>query len=105
MGAEWRATNKNNAALTERMAPTLARVAGPGGLLLGTRIMAYDDFSYFSRDVPGLFFLLGHQPPGANPATAAPNHSPLFHVDEAGLITGLRAMLHLVADCTGSAAA
>ena len=36
-------------------------------------------------------------------ARAAPNHSPRFRVDEAGLLPGLRAMLHLVADYTGSA--
>jgi amidohydrolase len=97
--------NENNIALTERMAPSLARVAGLGKLLAGTRSMSYDDFSYFARDVPGLYFHLGITSPGENPATAAPNHSPLFKVDESALITGLRAMLHLVADYTGSGAA
>jgi amidohydrolase len=44
-------------------------------------------------------------PPGQDPARAAPNHSPHFTVDEAGLLVGLRAMLHLVADATGSGVA
>jgi len=94
-------TTENNPALTAQMAPTLARVAGTG-LAVGVRSFSYDDFAYFSRDIPGFFFLIGITPPGVNPATAAPNHSPLFKVDEAGLMTGLRAMLHLVADYTGS---
>ena len=64
--------------------------------------MAYEDFSHFSREVPGLLFFLGIKPPYQDPNTIAPNHSPRFRVDEAGLITGLRAMLHLVADCTSS---
>ena len=37
-----------------------------------------------------------------NPAS---NHSPRFQVDEAGLIYGLRAMLHIIADFTGSGTA
>ena len=54
--------------------------------------------------MPGLFFWVGVTPPGEDPARAAPNHSPRLRVDEAGLLPGLRAMLHLVADYTGSAA-
>ena len=38
-------------------------------------------------------------------AKAAPNHSPFFRVDESGLLPGLRAMLHLAADYTGSGVA
>jgi amidohydrolase len=52
-----------------------------------------------------LFFWVGVTPPGQDPARAAPNHSPRFTVDEAGLLVGLRAMLHLVADATGSGVA
>ena len=66
--------------------------------------MASEDFSYFAQAAPGLFFWVGITPPGEDPARAAPNHSPRFRVDEAGLLPGLRAMLHLVADYTGSAA-
>ena len=42
---------------------------------------------------------------GEDPARAAPNHSPFFRVDESGLLPGLRAMLHLTADYTGSTGA
>ena len=67
--------------------------------------MASEDFSYFAQQAPGFFFWVGITAPGEDPAQAAPNHSPRFRVDEAGLLTGLRAMLHLVADATGSGAA
>ncbi|MBV1799184.1 amidohydrolase [Siccirubricoccus sp. G192] len=98
-------SNANDPALAGRMAPTLARIAGPGKLVPSSRGMALEDFSYFSRVVPGLFFNIGVTPAGVDPATAAPNHSPLFKVDEAALLVGLRAMLHLVADYTGSGSA
>lgn len=96
-------TTVNDPGLTERMAPSLARVTGPQALRQGPRIMASEDFSYFAQAAPGLFFWVGITPPGEDPARVAPNHSPRFRVDEAGLLPGLRAMLHLVADYTGSA--
>ena len=44
-------------------------------------------------------------PPGVEPRGAPTNHSPRFRVDEAGMLPGLRAMLHLVADHSGSGVA
>jgi amidohydrolase len=92
----------NDPALTERMLPSLARVAGDGRLRLSQRSMAAEDFSYFAGEAPGLFFWVGITPPDEDPRTAPANHSPRFHVDETGLLPGLRGTLHLVADFTGS---
>jgi amidohydrolase len=94
----------NDPVLTERMIPSLARVAGEGRLLHWDRLMAAEDFSYFAQQAPGLFFWVGTAPADADLTTLAPNHSPLFRVDEATLILGLRGTLHLVADYTGSVA-
>ena len=91
-----------DAALVERMAPSLVRVAGENARV-AERSSAGEDFSYFAQKAPGMFFFLGINAPGTR--NAAPNHSPRFRVDEAGLMTGLRATLHLVADFTGSGAA
>ena len=90
----------NDAALVERMAPTLARVAAAGAKV-GTKGAASEDFSYFAQKAPGMFFSVGISTPGKE-KESAPNHSPSFQVDEAGLIYGLRSMLHIVADFTGS---
>jgi len=94
----------NDPALTERMVPTLARVAGADRVRLGPPVMATEDFSYFAQQAPGLFFWVGITPPEQDSKRAAPNHSPLFKVDEAGLLPGLRSMLHMVADYTESGA-
>ncbi|MCA3379658.1 MAG: amidohydrolase [Roseomonas sp.] len=99
------ATLVNDPALAERMAPSLARVTGRDGLRINPRHTASEDFAFLAQRAPGLFFWVGVTPPGQDPARAAPNHSPRFTVDEAGLLVGLRAMLHLVADATGSGAA
>jgi len=92
----------NDAALVARMAPSLARV-GTKTMLSSVPGSASEDFSYFGQVVPGMFFNVGIAKPGDT--DAAPNHSPRFQVDEAGLIYGLRAMLHVVADFTGSGTA
>jgi amidohydrolase len=41
---------------------------------------------------------LGVTPPGQDARTAAPNHSPLFQADEAGLLLGVRVLAHLACD-------
>jgi len=88
----------NDAALTQRMVPTLQRVAGPGQLMLVPKVMGSEDFSFFQQVVPGLFFFVGVTPVGTDPAKAAPNHSPRFFVDEGGLLLGVRALANLTCD-------
>ncbi|BAT60114.1 putative hydrolase YxeP [Variibacter gotjawalensis] len=92
----------NDAALVERMAPSLARAA-PKAVRMDYPASGSEDFSFFSNIVPGLFFFVGIAAP--DDKEPAPNHSPRFRVEEAGLIHGLRGMLHLVADYTGSGTA
>jgi amidohydrolase len=86
----------NNPALTARMLPTLERVA-PDAVKESELITGAEDFTYFQREVPGLFFFLGITP-AAQVGKAPQNHSPLFVVDEAALPTGVRALAHLAID-------
>ena len=52
----------NNEALTEKMIPTLERVAGNENVYEINAITGAEDFSYFQNEVPGLFFFLGGTP-------------------------------------------
>ena len=92
----------NDPALTAAMVPTLQRVAGPttaeAGLLLVPKVTGSEDFSFFQRLVPGLFFFIGVTARGVDPAQAPSNHSPHFAADEEGLKLGLRALAHLTCD-------
>jgi amidohydrolase len=88
----------NDPALTERMAPTLRRVAGAGNVGSAEAKTTAEDFSRYQEKIPGLFFFLGITPPGTDPRAAAPNHSPRFFVDEAALPVGVRALAHLAVD-------
>lgn len=87
----------NDPALTERMVPTLRRVAGADKVLVGPLTGTAEDFSYFQQQVPGLFFFLGVTPPGQE-ANAPQNHSPLFFADEAALPVGVRVLTNLAVD-------
>src|SRR5262249_55249914 len=88
----------NDAALTRRMLPTLQRVAGAEKVFELPRRTPAEDFSFFSQQIPGMYFNVGIIPAGVPMIAAAPNHSPRFMLDEAGLLTGLRAMVHVTFD-------
>ena len=86
----------NHPQLTARMLPTLERVAGSRLMELG-KITGAEDFTYYQREVPGLFIFLGITPKdqvGKAPA----NHSPRFFADESALVMGVRALTHLATD-------
>lgn len=92
------AATVNHEQLTEEMRDVFERVAGEGNLVRGNLSTGSEDFSFFQQEVPGVFFFLGVTPPDQDPAEAAANHSPLFIVDDAALITGVRAMSQVAAE-------
>lgn len=77
--------------------PTLQRTAG-GGFRTINPITGSEDFPVFTKEIPGLFYLLGVSPKGADPKTQPANHSPLFFADEAALPSGVRSMANLAVD-------
>jgi amidohydrolase len=97
----------NDIPLTERMVPTLDRVAGKGNVFVGQKITGYEDFSYYQQKVPGFFYFIGITPrridqSGVDLKHAAPNHSPRFFVDESALLLGVRSLAHLTLDYMAS---
>lgn len=92
----------NDAALHARMAPTLERVAGKENVLVADLRTGSEDFSFFAREAPGFYFFLGGSPKGTDMSKVAYNHSPLFYVDESGLLLGVRSLAHLAVDYLSS---
>jgi amidohydrolase len=88
----------NDPALTEQMAPTLRRVAGAKNTRVVNAVLGAEDFSFYQQKVPGLFFWIGTRPANQTPEEAPSNHSPLFYVDESGLLLGVRALTHAALD-------
>ena len=78
--------------------PVISKVAGDSNVVHIPRTGGGEDFSYFQREIPGVFYFIGITPPGKDPAQAPSNHSPHFYVDEDGLLLGLRLLANLVAE-------
>jgi len=88
----------NDPPLTAKMLPSLRRTAGEANVREAQPSLGSEDFSYYQKQVPGLFIWLGIKTPGADPALFASNHSPRFRIDEAGLKLGVRALSRLTVD-------
>jgi amidohydrolase len=88
----------NDPALTAKMLPSLQAVVGTGNVYEPPLQMGAEDFSFYAREVPGMFFFVGATSAGIDPATAPSNHSPKFLLDEKSLDIGLRALLQVSLD-------
>ena len=88
----------NDPDLTARMLPSLRAAAGAENVIEPPLQMGAEDFAYYAREVPSMFFFVGATSEGIDPATAPSNHSPEFLLDEASLDLGLRAMLQVTLD-------
>ena len=88
----------NDPQLTEKMLPTLMRVAGQENMRLLPLITGAEDFAYYGQKVPALFVIVGTVPTGQDPASAPANHSESFYVDEKSIPLALRAMTQMAVD-------
>lgn len=102
--AEGNPVTVNDPALAARMRPSLEKAAGAGNVIDMPLVMGAEDFSYYAREVPGLFFFVGATPKGQDPLKAPSNHSPEFFLDESALALGTRAMLQVTLDFLQAAA-
>ena len=73
-------------------------VAGAANVVEPPRQMGAEDFAYYAREVPSMFWFVGATAPGIDPITAPGNHSPLFVLVEASLDVGFRSMLQVALD-------
>lgn len=88
----------NDPNLTEQMLPTLQGIAGSDDVILSDAITGAEDFSFFQKEVPGLYWFVGGMPKGMKPAEAPPHHTPDFYIEEEGMILGIKSMVGLTID-------
>jgi len=89
---------RNDPALTERVLPSLRRVAGVANVRPVPLVTGAEDFAFFGQKVPSFFYFVGVTPRDQNMLTAASNHSPLFFVDEAAIPMASRTFANLALD-------
>jgi amidohydrolase len=85
----------NDPDLTGNMIPTLQRVAGKDHVVLARAVTGAEDFSFYAREVPGLFLFLGGRPKDGQPIS---HHTPDFYIDESGMKLGVRTLVNLTLD-------
>lgn len=88
----------NDPELTERMLPTLQSAAGENNVIEINAITGAEDFSFFQREVPGLYVFLGGRPEGLTREQAPPHHTPEFRINEDVLKLGVRTHAYFVVD-------
>jgi amidohydrolase len=82
----------NEPALSGWIAGPLAEAAGKDGINpAASPVTVSEDVSLFMNEVGGVYYFLGISPDGVAPAETAPNHSPLFTVNEKALKVGVKA--------------
>lgn len=87
----------NDAAETDYVADTIARVLGPNRHVRWEQsLTSSEDFSHVLQTVPGCFFGLSACPKELDPATAAFNHSAFAQFDDGVLEDGVRVFTELV---------
>ncbi|MFN1835066.1 amidohydrolase [Balneola sp. MJW-20] len=91
----------NDPELTAAMLPTLEETAGKDNVVLINAITGAEDFSFFQKEVPGLYLFIGGKAEGRE---AAGHHTPDFYIDESGMKLGVRTLSNLVFDYTARSA-
>ena len=86
----------NDPELVAQMLPSMKKALGKENVLLTKATTGAEDFSYFSREVPGFYFFLGGMTPGNE--TPFPHHTPDFFIDENGLIHGVKVLTQMSLD-------
>ena len=94
----------NDPALTQKVVTSLQVALGSDAVKTLSMQTIAEDFSYYARQAPSVFFWVGITPPGQDLRTAPDNHSDRFYVDENGIAVALRATLHVAVDYLQSGA-
>jgi amidohydrolase len=83
------------------MLPSIQAAAGEGNVIAMDPITGSEDFSFFQREKPGIFIMLGGMENGGNPLTTPSHHTPDFYIEESGFKLGVRALSYFVVDYMG----
>ncbi len=90
----------NDQRLTVFAEASLARSLGPEHVLLVDPIMAAEDFAYYQREIPGVYFFLGVG--NVDKGWTDYVHTPTFRPDESAIVSGVTAAATLLTDFTAA---
>jgi len=88
----------NDPKLMDQMLPTLERTAGRDKVQNTKAVTGAEDFSFFQKEVPGLYLFVGGKPLDTPAEQAPAHHTPEFHVDDSGMKLGVELLTNLTID-------
>lgn len=88
----------NDPALAARVHTSIATAIGNEHVIEAKPWMASEDFAYFAKEVPSVYFFVGSTPVGQDALKAPANHSPKFFMDEGAMKIGMESMLQATLD-------
>ncbi len=88
----------NDPELTNQMLASFEKTAGKDNVRLMKAITGAEDFSFFQKEVPGVYFFLGGKPTSTAKQNAAPHHTPDFFIDESGMLLGVKTFIQMSLD-------
>lgn len=77
--------NENNPELHRRLLPIIKEIVGADKIVDPGARTASEDFSFFSKEVPGMYIQYGSAPVDRSLSESMPTHHPQFQVDESTL--------------------
>ena len=88
----------NDYDLMDEMLPSLHSTAGKENVKLVKPVTGAEDFSFFQKEVPGLYLFVGGKPKDLPASEAPAHHTPEFKVDDAGMKLGVKLLTNLTLD-------
>ena len=89
----------NDLELTRKMIPTLFEAAGgEQNVLIAKPSTGAEDFAFYAKEVPGLFFFLGGMKPGTDMSNPPLHHTPEFQVEDSSMQLGIKSLCYLALD-------
>ena len=85
----------NDEDATHKARQAALKIVGDEGVIKPFLTMGGEDFSYYSRRIPGSFIFIGSLPAGAEPQSI-PHHCSHFDIDERALLVGASFYIQLI---------
>ncbi len=88
----------NDPKLMAQVMHTLENTAGKSNVVETPAVFGAEDFSFFQKEVPGVYLFVGGKDPKMRKEDAPSHHTPEFILDESGMKLGVRLLVNLVID-------
>nr|WP_284218877.1 amidohydrolase [Agaribacter marinus] len=92
----------NDHALMDKMLPSLVRTAGQENVINSKAVTGAEDFSFFQKEVPGVYLWVGGKPLDVSEADSPAHHTPEFIVDDSGMKLGVKLLSNMTIDYMNS---